>query len=129
MNLEKGEPLDFLGFTLQYHRSLNDNWPRYLSVMPSKKSMARARDLVREMTSRRYCYKPIPYLIEGSIGGCAAGLPTSPMVTPRRRFRAMNYYVRLRLVHHLRHRSQRPYRLPKGVTSYEHLLALGWKPL
>jgi RNA-directed DNA polymerase len=44
---------------------------------------------------------------------------------PRKAMRAMNWYVRSRLMGHLRRRSQRPFRPPKGRSYYEHLKQLG----
>ncbi|MEJ2744573.1 MAG: group II intron maturase-specific domain-containing protein [bacterium] len=44
---------------------------------------------------------------------------------PRKSFRAINRYVRERLIRHLNRRSQRAFRLPQGVTYYKHLQRLG----
>lgn len=44
---------------------------------------------------------------------------------PRKAMRAMNWYVRGRLIQHLRRRSQRPFRPPEGRSFYEHLKKLG----
>ena len=65
VSLSKGESLDFLGFTLQYHRDLRGRDHRCLHVMPSKKAMARERAKLRQMTDSRFCFKPIPALIRG----------------------------------------------------------------
>ena len=43
VKLEKGESLDFLGFTFRYDRDLYGGEHRYLNVFPSKKSMLKAR--------------------------------------------------------------------------------------
>ena len=126
VNLAKGEPLDFLGFTFQYHRSLHDNWPRYLNVTPSKKALARAHAKLREMTARRRNHVPIPYLIHGINRYLRGWASYFDYGHPRRCFRAINSFVCKRLVYHLRRRSQRPFRPPQGTTSYKHLLALGW---
>jgi RNA-directed DNA polymerase len=40
-------------------------------------------------------------------------------------FRAINRYVQCRMATHLRRRSQRPFRPPKGVTLYAHLRQMG----
>ena len=44
---------------------------------------------------------------------------------PRKAFRDMNHYVRVRMIKHLERRSQRPYKLPEGQTYYQHLSKLG----
>ena len=45
---------------------------------------------------------------------------------PRRAFRQINWHVGYRLANHLKHhRSQRPYRLPEGMSYYGHFQRLG----
>ena len=125
VNLSKGESLDFLGFTLQYHRDLKGRDHRYLHVMPSKKAMARERAKLRQMTDSRYCFKPIPALIRELNRNLRGWANYFDYGHPRRRFREINWYVRQRLKFHLRRRSQRPFRPPKGVTFYKHLATIG----
>ncbi|MGH9469142.1 MAG: group II intron maturase-specific domain-containing protein [Terriglobia bacterium] len=48
---------------------------------------------------------------------------------PRVACRKINWYVSERLTQHLRRRSQRPYRPPKGVSYYAQLQRLGLKRL
>ena len=125
VSLSKGESLDFLGFTLQYHRDLKGRDHRYLHVMPSKKAMARERAKLRQMTDSRYCFKPIPALIQELNRNLRGWANYFDYGHPRRRFREINWYVRQRLKFHLRRRSQRPFRPPKGVTFYRHLATIG----
>jgi RNA-directed DNA polymerase len=40
---------------------------------------------------------------------------------PRKSYRGMNWFVRQRLIKHLKRRSQRPYRPQKGETWHQHL--------
>jgi RNA-directed DNA polymerase len=61
---QEGASLDFLGYTFRYDRDLRGQGHRYLNVMPSKKALQRERDELRERTSARQCFKPIPTLIE-----------------------------------------------------------------
>ncbi|MDT8322458.1 MAG: group II intron maturase-specific domain-containing protein, partial [Xanthomonadales bacterium] len=44
---------------------------------------------------------------------------------PRCAKRSINWYVRSRITGHLRRRSQRPYRPPRGRSYYQHLKQLG----
>ena len=44
---------------------------------------------------------------------------------PRKAKRTINRYVRSRLFGHLRRRSQRPFRPPKGRSFHQHLQQLG----
>lgn len=129
VNLSKGDSLDFLGFTLKYHRDLHGRGHRYLHVMPSSKAMARERAKLREMTDSRFCFQPVPALIRKLNRNLSGWANYFAYGHPRRRFRAMNWYVRQRLKVHLRRRSQRPFRPPKGATFYEHFATLGLKYL
>lgn len=124
VNLSKGERLEFLGFALQYHRSLKGGAHPYLNVVPSPKAMARELAKLKQMTASRYCYKPIPALIRELNRHLDGWANYFRYGHPRRRFRKVNSYVRLRLSLHLRRRSQRPFRPPKGKTLYRHFADL-----
>jgi hypothetical protein len=45
-----GDSLDFLGFTFRYDRDLYGGAHTYLNVTPSKKSLKKAREAIREKT-------------------------------------------------------------------------------
>jgi len=122
---EKGASLDFLGYTFRYQRDLLGRPQRYLSLHPSKKSVARMRETVRQRTSRRQCYKPVPRII-GEINEQLTGWANYfRHGYPRMAFREINTYVHERLRRHVRRRSQRPCRPPAGVTYHEHFTRLG----
>jgi len=90
-----------------------------------KKAMGRERQKLRETTSSRMCFKPTRVLI-GEINRHLKGWSQYfGDGYPRQSFRRVNAYTRERLVRHLRRRSQRPYRSPKGVSWYEQLHRLG----
>jgi RNA-directed DNA polymerase len=125
VNLEKGESLDFLGFTFQYHRDLQGRGHRYLHVMPSKKALARERAKLLEMTHSSLCFKPIPALIRDLNRHIRGWANYFNYGHPRRCFRQVNWVARKRLAVHLRRRSQRRFRPPKGVSFYRHLANLG----
>jgi RNA-directed DNA polymerase len=57
---ERGESLDFLGYTFRYDRDLKGRAKQYLNVMPSEKALRRERKKLHEMTDSRQCFKPIP---------------------------------------------------------------------
>ena len=84
----------------------------------------------RDDKGRNRCFVPIPELI-------GPGL-TSEVNTwlrswanyfrhgyPRMALRRLNWFTEMRLIGHLKRRSQRPFRPPEGVTFYAHLQALG----
>lgn len=122
---QEGASLDFLGFTFRFDRDLKGRGTHYLNVFPSKKAVARARDKIRELTSRQRCFMPATDMIasvnrwsRGWAGYFSHGYP-------RKAFHQLNGFVTQRLTHHLRRRSQRPFRPPEGRTYYAHLQALG----
>lgn len=122
---EAGASLDFLGYTFRYDRDRYGRSRRYLNVFPSKKALMKERATLRAMTSSRVCFKPIPDLIQElnrNLQGWAAYFSIG---YPREACRTLNQYVQQRLRLHLRRRSQRGYRAPKGVSLYEHFRQLG----
>jgi RNA-directed DNA polymerase len=125
VKLEKGESLDFLGFTFRYDRDLYGGEHRYLNVFPSKKSMLKAREAIREKPGPKMCFKPTPAVVKdlntylrGWCGYFNYGYPS-------KRFRSLNYYVGGRLHRHLNRRSQRKYHRPKEMSTYQYLQELG----
>lgn len=122
---QSGASLDFLGYTFRYDRDLHGSSRRYLNVFPSMKALQRERAALRELTSSRMCFKPLPDLIAGlnqNLQGWAAYFRFG---YPRVAYRDLNQYVQLRLSLHLRRRSQRPYRKPAGIGLTAHLRQLG----
>jgi len=61
---ERGESLSFLGFTLRYDRDRFGRSKRYLNVFPSKKSLARARAKLRDLTSHRRGFVAIDEMVD-----------------------------------------------------------------
>lgn len=122
---QPGAGVDFLGYTFRYDRDLQGRPWRYLNVFPSKKSLARARTRVRELTGRHRNCQPIPVLI-GELNVWLRSWSTYfRHGYPRQAFRRMNWFVQERLIGHLRQRSQRPFRRPEGVSYPAHMQALG----
>jgi RNA-directed DNA polymerase len=123
---EVGRSLDFLGFTFRFDRSLYKNWKkRYLNVFVSDKSVARERGKLRELTARRRSCMPIPRMISEVNRQLTGWGNYFNYGYPRKAFRKVNSYLELRLIAHLKRRSQRPFRTPKGRTMHEHLKKLG----
>src|SRR5438552_17008903 len=124
-----GSQRGFLGYTFRYDRDLHGHWHRYLNMIPSKKALKKEREKLREMTSSRFCFKPLPILIQElnrNLQGWAAYFRVG---YPRRAYDNLNSYVQRRLGLHLDRRSQRRYRAPANVSLYEHLRQLGLRYL
>src|SRR5215475_1646006 len=126
---QRGASVDFLGYTFRYDRDPHGGAHRYLNVVPSKKALKKERAMLRELTGSRFCFKPIPALIQDinrNLQGWAAYFQFG---YPSKAYGNLNYYVQLRLRRHLRRRSQRPYRAPKDISLYQHLRNLGLRYL
>jgi len=122
---QPGSSLDFLGYTFRYDRDWYGRRRRHLSVIPSKKALKKQRAALRVLTSSRYCFKPIPDVIQSvnrSLQGWAAYFRVG---YPSGAYRSLNYYVQQRLRIHLARRSQRGHRAPEGLSLYAHLRQLG----
>jgi RNA-directed DNA polymerase len=124
----KGASLDFLGFTFRWEQSRRGPG-YYWNLYPSVKSLERERVKLRELTSGRHSYWPIPMLI-GELNQHLRGWANYfRLGYPSTAFAKINYYVQVRLRQHLKRRSQRPYRVPPGISAYQHYQGLGWCPL
>jgi len=117
--------LDFLGFTFRYDRDLKGRKFRYLNVVPSAKALQAQREALREMISARQSHVPVPQLIQRVNRQLRGWANYFSFGYPRKAKRAMNWYVRNRLIRHLHRRSQRPFRPPRGRSFYQHLKQLG----
>jgi len=123
---DQGTSLDFLGYTFRYDRDRFGRERRYLHVGPSAKALARERDKLRDMTSSRFGWKPIPTLIQELNRHLAGWANYFGAGYPRHAFQSINEFVRCRLRRHLRRRSQRAFRPPEGRSWYHHLVHLGF---
>lgn len=126
---EKGASVDFLGYTFRYDRDLYGRDRTYLNVVPSKKALRRERERLREMTSSRQAFKPIPRVIAEMMRQMEGWAAYFRYGYARVALRAISAYSLERLTRHVRRRSQRPFRPPKGESYYRHFQRMGWKRL
>ncbi len=126
VNLSRSdETLDFLGFRFQKRACQWRKGHWYYHQQPSPKSLQKQRDWLYSQTGNRQCHVPVRDLIEyinrhrlGWGNYFRAGYP-------RTAFQALDHFVRLRLIKHLKRRSQRAYKKPIGKSWYAHLRKLG----
>ena len=103
---EKGEALDFLGYTFRYDESKLGKQGRYLNLVPSQKSQQRFRDKIRCILSSGNKTPPhdviqdLNSVLRGWSRYFSAGYPNQVL-------RKMDWYVTHRMWCHLRRRSQR----------------------
>lgn len=125
VRLKEGEELDFLGYTFVYHKDLKGRDKMYLNVKPSDKAIAREKEKLKEMTSSKMCFKPIPILIKEINRNLKGWANYFSLGYPRHAMRKINRYIRERLKIHLNRRSQRRYKLREGNTYYAQLDKMG----
>ena len=119
--------LDFLGFTFRFDRDLRRGYgqkKKYLNVFPSKKTMEREKEKLRQMTNKSHCFTPLSELIMEVNRHLYGWKNYFNFGYPRKEFRMLNSFVRVRLTKHTQRRSQRPFQPPKGKTYYEHFQEL-----
>ena len=122
---QRGQSLDFLGFTLRYERDLRSGADHYLRVEPSRKAETRLRAKLREQTGPQWGWMPIPIVL-GRLNQTLRGWQAYFRYGhPNRVFHRLDGHVLTRLRQHLRRRSQRRYRPPAGTTLPNHLRQLG----
>lgn len=121
----KDEPLDFLGYTFQQHRDLHGRDKKYLNIYPSKKSMKRARETLKEKTNSKKCFKPATEVVKDLNQYLQGWGNYFNHGYSRKDRRDLSHYARGRMVLHLNRRSQRKYARPKGMSHYRYLEELG----
>ena len=122
---EEGTSLNFLGFTFRNDRDRQGRKRKYLNVSPSAAALKRERAKLHQKTDRHQCCKPLPSLIRELNRHLKSWQTYFNFGYPRQAFRKINSYVRSRLTQHVKRRSQRPFRPPKGVTYYQHFQRMG----
>ena len=122
---QPGASVDFLGYTFRYDRDLKGRGYRYLNVTPSAKALQAHRQSLRRTISRDHNCVPVTRLIKMVNRQQRGWANYFSFGYPRKAMRAINWFVRDRFVGHLRRRSQRPFRPPKGRSYYQHLRHLG----
>jgi RNA-directed DNA polymerase len=125
---EPSASVSFLGFTFRYDRDLKGRGHRYLNVFPSKKSVARLRQTLRDVLDRNPV-TPIPTLIAQVNRTLRGWSVYYSHGYPRAAFRQVNRIVSESLTQHLQRRSQRPYRPPDGRSFYAQLQRFGLRLL
>jgi RNA-directed DNA polymerase len=125
---DEGVHLDFLGYTFWYAPSRFGRGT-YLRMEPSAKTLDRERAKIRDMLSRRFRWKPIDELMRELNRHLAGWANYFGLGYPRQAFQKITYYVRTRLIGHLRRRSQRPIRPAEGSSWYHLLNHLGLQAL
>jgi RNA-directed DNA polymerase len=94
-------------------------------VTPSRKALKARREAIRRTINRKHSFVPITELIDRLNRQQRGWSNYFSFGYPRKAMRQINWYVLDRLIGHLRRRSQRPFRPPRGRSYYRHLKQLG----
>lgn len=117
--------LNFLGFTLSYHRDLYGQTRRYLNIFPSRKAVSQLRERIRQLTCSSHKKSLVDAIDEVNLVLRGWG-NYFDYGYPRKVFRDVNHFVRCRFRSFLGNRSQRrsrPFR--KGESLYAGLKRYG----
>jgi RNA-directed DNA polymerase len=122
---ERGQSLNFLGYTFRYDRDRLGRDKRYWNLMPSRKALARERVVLHEKLGLHRCHVPLPELITELNRHLSAWARYFSLGYPRHAMRNINTYVLKRLHQHLRRRSQRGWNPPEDQSDYRYFAHLG----
>ena len=91
---------------------------KYLNLEPSEKSQQKAREVVKEKTTRNKGCQPIKKIVEDLNDFLQGWGNYFGIGYPRKSFRKLNYHTQSRLIRHLNRRSQRKHKLKNKDQSY-----------
>ncbi len=118
IDLGKGDSFKFLGYTFSNKRSLKERTKAYLCMEPSKQALQGARDSINEILDTSKGLVPIRVLVAELNRFLQGWGNYFSKGYPRMAKRKLNDHTRIRLMKHVRRRSQRPYRPPEGMSYY-----------
>jgi RNA-directed DNA polymerase len=119
------QTLDFLGYSFRWDRDLHGRDTRWWRLFPSKKTIQRQRQWMRDNINARHSHEPLLDMMERVKRHFRGWKNYFTLGHPRREFRTLNWQLEQRLGRHLQRRSQRGYRVPEGVSINAHLKKLG----
>lgn len=120
-----GQTVDFLGYSFRYERDLYGRDRHWWRLFPSKKTVLRQHQWLRDNLNAKHCGVPLPEMIEHLNEHYRGWKTYFRLGHPRRELRALNHAIVERLRGHLSRRSQRAYQVPAAVSLRAHLQSLG----
>ncbi|BCO08031.1 group II intron reverse transcriptase/maturase [Desulfolithobacter dissulfuricans] len=120
---DPGSSFDFLGFTFRFDRSLYGAG-RYLNIVPSAKSLKRARERIHALTIRRI-QKPVEEVIDHVNRFLIGWGNYFSFGYPKVSFKKIDWYVQTRFSRFMRTRSHRHCRHLDGPSLYKALMSKG----
>ncbi|MDR1279954.1 MAG: hypothetical protein LBK99_03940 [Opitutaceae bacterium] len=126
---QEGQTVDFLGYSHRLERDLCGRDRKWWRQYPSKKAMRKQSDWLRENITTSHNREPLKETIERINTHYRGWKAYYNQGHPRREYRRLNWQIGQRLAGVLKRRSQRGYKLPEGISLYEHLHNLGLEVL
>lgn len=120
-----GQTLDFLGYSLRFERDLHGRDRRWWRLFPSRKTVQKQRQWLRDNLNARHSFEPVPETLSRINAHFRSWKSYFSLGHPRREYRKLNWQLQERMTHHLQRRSQRAYRKPEQDSWYAHLQKLG----
>lgn len=126
---DKGEKLNFLGYSFRFDRDLKGRRLKYLNMFPADKSAARIKAKIKEMTGRP-SQQSLTDVIQDINKTLVGWGNYFKLGYPKKVFRDVNYYVLTRFYRFTKNRSQRRLKPRKpGESLYSCLRRRGFNPL
>jgi len=122
---EKGEKIDFLGYSFRFVPDKFGRSKHYLKMYPSKKALQAEKRKIRKMTGKKWRWVPANELIATLNKNLIGWSNYFNKGYYSKEFRLINHFVRSRLYKFLSNKSQRPHRVPEDTSVYKHLSDLG----
>lgn len=121
VNLDQNHTaVDFLGFSLRLAPSkFNDR--KFCVVTPSPASVIRGMRQLSDLTDHRHAFKRSTVVVKEMNDFLHGWAGYFDYGYARTALRKIDWHARNSLTRHMKRRSQRPYRPPKGVSWYRHL--------
>lgn len=124
------DQLNFLGYAFRYDWDQFGRQTRYFTAVPTKQAMARGREAVRQLTTAGRSHVPVAVVVADLNAFLRGWQQYFQFGHARRAQHVLTAFAIERLMRHLRRRSQRPVRLPDGMTWYGYITrSLGLQPL
>lgn len=123
-----GDPkndIKFLGYQLKRINLKGKKGVKFCLITPTKKSLNKAREEIREQTKSGNGYKPITMIIEGLNSFLSGWGQYFCKGHPGEAFNGINAYVQTRIYRFLQRRSQRGYKKNAEQSWYQHIKGLG----
>jgi len=122
---QAGQSLDFLGYSFRYDLDQYGSGRRYWNLQPSRKTILREQEALRQLINHKQSHTPLPELIERLNRHLRGWSNYFKLGYPRRAFSHINHLVGYRISKHLHRRSQRGWRVRQGVSFYAYVHRMG----